>query len=496
MKWEKFISAGFRMPFYMNLFVKGHIDGVRKVTGWDRPQALVVIEHQMNTVYESPEALADYRVYIVEKLKTREFRDHFIASFEKADRDLTEFCRTLYFHDYVEDDLAEIGRQLNQFVILFTHKFGIYGLPKFTDLALSTMIPELLSVSLTDIELAESTKPTHLSEYTEERVAFLSLAKIIYDNSTLKSLWNNSVAEIIDQLGRFHPEFYFKIESHVRKFSWLSVSHHVQPMTLEIAIENLRQALHDTTFQKELMDKQDEISPTIARQEAIKEKYKLTEADQDFLGFIRSLNEINESRKVAMSKALLWSYPLFQALADRLSIDAISLRQLTAEELATIVADGKLSDTMRNVAQQRLEYYVCLLDKTGIHNFSGAEAKEVADRELGVVDYEHTTEIRGKVAQPGHAVGKVRLILSEHQVENLLPGEILVTSMTDPDMVPAMKKAAAIVTDEGGITCHAAIVSRELKVPCVIGTKIATKVFKDGDMVDVDAETGVVRKLI
>jgi pyruvate,water dikinase len=64
--------------------------------------------------------------------------------------------------------------------------------------------------------------------------------------------------------------------------------------------------------------------------------------------------------------------------------------------------------------------------------------------------------------------------------------------MTLPDYVPAMKKAAAIITDEGGVTCHAAIVSRELKIPCIVGTKIATKVLKDGDMVDVNANHALV----
>jgi pyruvate,water dikinase len=65
--------------------------------------------------------------------------------------------------------------------------------------------------------------------------------------------------------------------------------------------------------------------------------------------------------------------------------------------------------------------------------------------------------------------------------------------MTTPDFVPAMRKAVAIITDEGGITCHAAIVSRELGKPCIIGTKIATKALKDGDVVEVDADNGVVR---
>jgi pyruvate, water dikinase len=67
--------------------------------------------------------------------------------------------------------------------------------------------------------------------------------------------------------------------------------------------------------------------------------------------------------------------------------------------------------------------------------------------------------------------------------------------MTTPDFVPIMGKAGAIITDEGGITCHAAIVSREMKIPCVVGTEIATKVLKDGDLVEVDADNGVVRKV-
>ena len=74
-------------------------------------------------------------------------------------------------------------------------------------------------------------------------------------------------------------------------------------------------------------------------------------------------------------------------------------------------------------------------------------------------------------------------------------GDVLVSSMTRPELVPAMKKALAVVTDEGGMTCHAAIVSRELGIPCVVGTKIATKAFKDGDFVEVNANHGVVRKM-
>ena len=74
-------------------------------------------------------------------------------------------------------------------------------------------------------------------------------------------------------------------------------------------------------------------------------------------------------------------------------------------------------------------------------------------------------------------------------------GDILVSVATTPSIVPAMKKAAAIVTDEGGLTCHASIVSRELNIPCVVGLKAVTKFVKDGDMLEVDATKGVVRRI-
>ena len=92
-------------------------------------------------------------------------------------------------------------------------------------------------------------------------------------------------------------------------------------------------------------------------------------------------------------------------------------------------------------------------------------------------------------------VGKVQVVFNTVEANNFSPGAILVTPMTIPTFMPAVRSAKAIITDEGGLLCHASIISRELKIPCIIGTKIATQVFKDGDMVEVDAEKGMVRKL-
>jgi len=100
--------------------------------------------------------------------------------------------------------------------------------------------------------------------------------------------------------------------------------------------------------------------------------------------------------------------------------------------------------------------------------------------------------LKGFGAAPGIVGGPARLLLGAAETDRLKAGEILVTTMTTPDMVPAMTRAAGIITDEGGMTCHAAIVSRELGVPCVVGTRTATKTIADGASVTVDGKSGFV----
>ena len=141
------------------------------------------------------------------------------------------------------------------------------------------------------------------------------------------------------------------------------------------------------------------------------------------------------------------------------------------------------------------------MEQPGVETiFSGDEAKDIINafkKRKYEVDTSKSKEIKGIVASyrtKGNITGKARIVLNPEKAK-FNEGEILVASMTRPEYVPLMKKAAAIITDEGGITSHAAIISRELKIPCIVGTKIATKILKDGDLVEVDAKNGVVRKV-
>lgn len=106
-----------------------------------------------------------------------------------------------------------------------------------------------------------------------------------------------------------------------------------------------------------------------------------------------------------------------------------------------------------------------------------------------------TSSITGMAAYKGKKlVGRARIVFNS-KIENFHSGDVLIAVSCDPTLMPYILKSSAIITDEGGLGCHAAVIARELKIPCVIGTKIATKVFKDGDLVEVDATRGLIKKL-
>jgi pyruvate, water dikinase len=121
----------------------------------------------------------------------------------------------------------------------------------------------------------------------------------------------------------------------------------------------------------------------------------------------------------------------------------------------------------------------------------GQETKETGGREELM---EKEVLVKGIGVSPGQASGRVKILLKVKEMANFQPGDILVTEMTTPDWVPAMKIASAVVTNLGGKTCHAAIVSRELGVPCVVGTENATKTLKNADTVTVDGQKGFIYK--
>lgn len=120
--------------------------------------------------------------------------------------------------------------------------------------------------------------------------------------------------------------------------------------------------------------------------------------------------------------------------------------------------------------------------------------KSNVQREFEIKNSELKIILKGDPASPGIAVGPVKILKNAKEIDKINKGDILVTSQTNPDFVPAMKKAAAIVTDSGGRTSHAAIVSREIGIPAIVGTQNGTKILKDGEIITVNGIKGEIYK--
>ncbi|MBE6081929.1 phosphoenolpyruvate synthase [Acidilutibacter cellobiosedens] len=182
-------------------------------------------------------------------------------------------------------------------------------------------------------------------------------------------------------------------------------------------------------------------------------------------------------------------------VSDFLGYDFINKQCLTEEEIDELAEYGiKIENIYENYEDIEWGFdkdtkKLYILQARPITTLKNRVKKEVNSmgekKELNVLT-------KGLSASPGIACGNVKNISNISEISRIEDGDVIVTVMTNPDMVPAMRRARAVVTDEGGRTCHAAIVSRELGIPCIVGTKTATETLKEGMSITVDATRGVV----
>ena len=151
----------------------------------------------------------------------------------------------------------------------------------------------------------------------------------------------------------------------------------------------------------------------------------------------------------------------------------------------------------KNELEARQKLSVWVMQREGeVKILSSQKAKQFIKQHCQETEGVKKSEIlTGQVAYPGKVRGKVTIVNTREEMKKFSPGDILVSMQTSPELLPVMKMAKAFIGEIGGITCHTAIVSREMKKPCLVGVKGATRVLGDGDEVEVDAEKGIVRKL-
>lgn len=270
-----------------------------------------------------------------------------------------------------------------------------------------------------------------------------------------------------------------QIDTHLERYAWLGNNFlNYSPYTKQEILKRLNAAREDYERQlNRILEERERLEK--AAQSVLKqinsEQRKLIRLYQDLL-FLRT------ARANAVARSATLTHPLFSSVAKKIGFTREEILRLSFKEIEAMHAGKQKFDVV-----EREEYYAVILDgKLDVVWGSWGKRAEKVD---GV------TEIVGNVASRGIARGKVRIVHNLSDLSKVERGDVLVAPYTNPNMVPAMERASAFVTDIGGLTSHAAIVSREMGKPCIIGTKIATQVLKDGDRVEVDAEKGLVRVL-
>ncbi|TSC65892.1 MAG: pyruvate, water dikinase [Candidatus Doudnabacteria bacterium Gr01-1014_77] len=352
------------------------------------------------------------------------------------------------------------------------------------------------------IETVENLLTNYLHQYLQERIDDLHIKKYssakafqILTTPTKKSIINQErdalikIALIKNEVRRTTA-----LKRHAKKYEWLEYGLQGRVLDYNYFVNELKQVRR--------------IRPSKLLQKRNSEYKALPKKQQEVLKLLNIHPQHIEIFKIAQDAIYCKGYGkdaqfysfyclegLLREIGRRANLSLEQVKFLSIDDCRKALLKSKNLSTLSN---ERMKYSLHFSDRGQTIFFHGPKAKELR-KKLKFVDLSkrHTDEeqLSGQPAFAGFAKGRVKIINTPQEMVKMHEGDVLVSHMTNPDIVPVMKKAIAIVTDLGGITCHAAIVSRELKKPCIIGTKVATKIFKDGDLVEVDANKGIVRKL-
>ncbi|HCT64553.1 MAG TPA: hypothetical protein DIC60_04710 [Lachnospiraceae bacterium] len=346
-------------------------------------------------------------------------------------------------------------------------------------------------LNITDNEVTEvfsriaTCPPLGELAYSEEPIDLFKIAKSVKDN-----------IENIDNISEATNEM---LNRHVQKYSWLKcpVAFEDGCFTKEDYIERLKFLIEDDIDGK--IDRamntrsknEKEYLETVVRYQIKGSLLKLCEATRNFI-FLRTYTTEASDDLFYTGK-----HTILKEVAKRIGITLNEIVMLTPDDIIRKLKGSNID--LKEVIFKRQQGLVIIWVNGEITTIFGEQALEIqseinkAYRLAGQIDDNKSENVvAGMPANPGKARGTVKILNSFEDNQKVKKGDIIVASMTTPDYISAMEKAAAFVTDEGGITCHAAIVSREFDVPCIVGTVNATQMLRDGQMVEVDADRGVV----
>ena len=276
------------------------------------------------------------------------------------------------------------------------------------------------------------------------------------------------------------------LEAHAEKYCYMQNSWGKgEKLPLEYFKKEMEKYMHDfDALENEIVELRKRLEVLKGEREELYSRKEIAGSLKRFFEMFSLLSHWREERKSKVQLTNYYLSELLKAVSAASGAETELLKFSSPDEIKSL----ELEEAYLRELEERKKEAVFVSGKW----IYGNEAREI------IQEVESTLkrgEIKGSPASRGKAQGRVKLVLTYDDFEKVQGGDVLVTPMTRPEHVPLMKKAAAIVTDEGGLTCHAAIVSRELGIPCVVGTQVATISLKDNELVEVDGNSGLVKKL-
>ena len=278
-----------------------------------------------------------------------------------------------------------------------------------------------------------------------------------------------------------------EIEKHLAQYAWTTTSVYLGALQTKRNVMKKIQILLKKNPREEL-EKIKQIKDK-ARKEYEKAYCRINKSKNmnGLINYARQLLFLQTHKMETLYLAHFYAGDFLEEIGNRFGLSLGKLIYLTGDEIVGLL--NKTWSLDNNELKARMKSVSIIKEHNHITLYSGGEIKRTTQKVTSV------TTVKGTIACQGSAVGKAKLLFEVGDMEKIKKGDIIVSPMTRPHFVPVMKKAVGIITDFGGILCHAAIISREFGIPCIVGTKEATKIFKDGDLIELNAYEGFAKKL-
>lgn len=284
-----------------------------------------------------------------------------------------------------------------------------------------------------------------------------------------------------------HIDIKRDIEKHLELYAWTSTNVYLGKLQTKQSVKKkLSEILRKNPNKLLVKNKQDKKRALEAYNKAFLLVKNCKEAEE-LINFAREFLFLQTHKMEVLFLAHYFMHPFFEEICNRLKIKPGELIYLTGNEISNLLENNYKLD--KKLITERMKNVSIIKEHNKMMIFSGDEIKKVIKKVI------KATIVKGSVACRGKAVGIAKLLFEEEDMGKIKKGDIIVSPMTRPHFVPAMKRAVGIVTDFGGILCHAALISREFGIPCIVGTNNATKIFNDGDLIELDAYEGIARKI-